>query len=104
MDEMLKTGLQPNETLLWRGKPESFETLDKTHKKKFIVAAAIGLFITLLVGVLPCSDAERCQCQAGCDSDYHDPVRNPGNQCSGRCFQTEKNGVCCHGSASDYPA
>lgn len=49
MDEMLKTGLLPDEKILWRGKAEPFTTLDKTHKKRFIICAGIGLLITALV-------------------------------------------------------
>ena len=52
MDEILKAGLHPDEKLLWRGKPEPFETLDKTQKKKFVVSAVIGLLITITVGTL----------------------------------------------------
>ena len=51
MEEMLKAGLQPDEQILWRGKAETFTTLDKTHKKKFIICACIGLLITILVTV-----------------------------------------------------
>ena len=51
MDEMLKTGLLPDEKILWRGKAEPFTTLDKTHKKRFIICAGIGLLITVLVAV-----------------------------------------------------
>ena len=52
MDEMLKAGLLPDEKILWRGKPESFETLDKTYKKKFAVSAVIGLLITMATSIL----------------------------------------------------
>ena len=51
MDEMLKAGLLPDEKILWRGKAEPFTTLDKTHKKRFIICAGIGLLITALVAV-----------------------------------------------------
>ena len=51
MDEMLKAGLLPDEKILWRGKAEPFTTLDKTHKKRFIICAGIGLLITTLVAV-----------------------------------------------------
>ena len=49
MDEMLKAGLLPDEKILWRGKAEPFTPLDKTHKKRFIICAGIGLLITALV-------------------------------------------------------
>lgn len=51
MEEMLKAGLLTNEHILWRGKAEAFTTLDKTHKKKLIISASIGLLITILVGI-----------------------------------------------------
>ena len=51
MDEMLMTGLLPDEKILWRGKAEPFTTLDKTHKKRFAVSACIGLLITVVVAI-----------------------------------------------------
>ena len=51
MDEMLKTGLLPDEKILWRGKAEPFTTLDKTHKKRFTLFACVCLVITILVAV-----------------------------------------------------
>lgn len=52
MEELLQTSLQENEEILWRGKPEPFETLDKTHKRKFITDVVIGLLITILITVV----------------------------------------------------
>lgn len=51
MEEMLRAGLHEGEQILWRGKPEQFETLDKTHKKGFMIKAGIGLLITVLLSV-----------------------------------------------------
>lgn len=51
MDEQLKTILASDEKLLWSGKPESFETIDKTNKpifaKKLIIALAVAVVLTV---------------------------------------------------------
>ena len=51
MEEILKKTLDDGEKLLWNGRPEIFETLDKTYKpifiKKLIISAAIGIFLTV---------------------------------------------------------
>lgn len=49
MEELLKESLSEEETLLWSGRPEPFETLDKTHKKPFIRSAIITALITLAI-------------------------------------------------------
>ena len=36
METILKNKLQPDETLLWTGKPEAFEVLDSTHKPAYV--------------------------------------------------------------------
>ena len=59
MEEMLHSGLNPDEKVLWRGKPEAFETLDKTHKKKFTIALIIGLLITLGIAAMFIISAQR---------------------------------------------
>ena len=41
MEDILKSKLKEDETLLWSATPEAFETLDKTHKAKFISKAII---------------------------------------------------------------
>ena len=56
MEEMLKEALRSDEKLLWSGRPERFETLDKTHKSSFyrkivwsvaICAAVLALYIIM---------------------------------------------------------
>lgn len=41
MEQKLKAKLKDDETLLWCARPEAFETLDKTHKTRFIRKAVI---------------------------------------------------------------
>ena len=41
MEDILKSKLKDDETLLWSATPEAFETLDKTHKAGFIRKAII---------------------------------------------------------------
>ena len=36
METLLQSKLKPEETLLWTGTPEAFETLDQTHKSAYI--------------------------------------------------------------------
>lgn len=58
MDQFLENELDKGEELLWSGKTEAFETLDKTNgksiKKKVIITAAamlvlIGLYVILML-------------------------------------------------------
>ena len=53
MEEILKSKLEEGEEILWIGCPESFETMDKTHKKfltiRSCVHAAIGLALILVL-------------------------------------------------------
>ena len=48
MEELLKTAMEDGEELLWSGRPEKFETLDKTYKPIFLRK----LIISLLVGAV----------------------------------------------------
>lgn len=56
MDEILKSALKDDEKLLWTGKPESFETLDKTHrpgfKKKIIISAVIAVVLSVIYALI----------------------------------------------------
>ncbi|MDO4982966.1 MAG: hypothetical protein Q4E35_05355 [Eubacteriales bacterium] len=45
MDELLNKTLASDETLLWSGSPESFETFDRTYKPIFIRKLIISLVI-----------------------------------------------------------
>ena len=47
MEEKLKNALAEGEKILWTGRPESFETMDKTHKRHLTIRAAIHTGITL---------------------------------------------------------
>lgn len=54
MEEILKTKLKDDETLLWCARPEAFETLDKTHKGRFIrkaviIAAVVAVLIVIYI-------------------------------------------------------
>ena len=50
MEEILKSKLKEDETLLWSATPEACETLDKTHKAKFVTKAiVIGIVFAVLV-------------------------------------------------------
>lgn len=49
MEEYLKKELGEDEKLLWSGRPEPFETLDKTNKKAIIVKAVVtGIVVVAL--------------------------------------------------------
>lgn len=47
MEEQFREHLMEGEQLLWTGRPESFETLDKTNKTSIIVGLVIKAIITL---------------------------------------------------------
>ena len=49
MEELLKESLREEETLLWSGRPEAFETLDKTHKVPFIRKGIIAALVTIAI-------------------------------------------------------
>ena len=49
MEELLKESLREEETLLWSGRPEAFETLDKTHKIPFIRKGIIAALVTIAI-------------------------------------------------------
>lgn len=52
MDELLKSALKDDEKLLWSGKPESFETLDKTNKPAFTKKAVISAVAAILLSIV----------------------------------------------------
>lgn len=52
MNEILKNELRENEKILWLGKAEKFDVLDKTHKKPMLVKATVVLTITILFAAL----------------------------------------------------
>ena len=49
MEELLKESLREEEKLLWSGRPEAFETLDKTHKIPFIRKGIITAIVTIAI-------------------------------------------------------
>lgn len=51
MEELLKESLREEEKLLWSGRPEAFETLDKTHKTPFIRKGIITALVTIALCV-----------------------------------------------------
>lgn len=51
MEELLKESLREDEKLLWSGRPEAFETLDKTHKSPFIRSGIIAAVVTIALCV-----------------------------------------------------
>ena len=51
MEELLKESLREEEKLLWSGRPEPFEPLDKTHKSPFIRSGIITALVTIAICV-----------------------------------------------------
>ena len=49
MEDILKSKLKDDETLLWSARPEAFETLDKTHKSRFVRKAIVIAVIMIAV-------------------------------------------------------
>lgn len=47
MEDLLKESLREDEKLLWSGRPEPVETLDKTHKIPFIRNGIITALVTI---------------------------------------------------------
>ena len=47
MEDMLSSVLETGEEVLWRGKPETFKTLDKTHKPVIIKGEIIKLVVSI---------------------------------------------------------
>ena len=47
MEKQLREHLLENEQLLWTGRPEAFETLDKSNKTSIMVGLVIKLVVTL---------------------------------------------------------
>ena len=47
MEDMLSSVLETGEEVLWRGKPETFETLDKTNKPAIVKSEIIKLVISV---------------------------------------------------------
>ena len=47
MDKKLNSLLEHDEKLLWSGRPERFETLDKTNKKSIVIGLIIKVVVTL---------------------------------------------------------
>ena len=61
MEENLKKSLMEGEELLWSGKPETCEALDKTHKAKFVkktVTAAVVAVVLCALYIILASYAE----------------------------------------------
>ena len=62
MDEELKAALEEGEKILFKGKPEAFETLDKTHKQPFLIRTVltvlicIALIVSYAVNTIPANN------------------------------------------------
>ena len=55
MEDILKSKLKDDETLLWCAVPEAFETLDKTHKAHFMrkaILITLGMVAVILLYIL----------------------------------------------------
>lgn len=52
MEEKLRSLLAEDETLLWSGCPENFETLDRTNKKSIIIGLIIKAIVTAGILIL----------------------------------------------------
>lgn len=52
MEDKLNYALEDGEELLWEGRPEEFDTLDKTHKSGIIKGAIIKAIVgaAILIG------------------------------------------------------
>ena len=52
MEDIIKEALREEETVLWQSKPEAFETLDKTNKKRFWVTLCICTVVFIAIMAL----------------------------------------------------
>lgn len=59
MEDILKSKLKDDETLLWSARPEAFETLDKTHKKHFVIKAIAVMVVFAALVVVYISAAQK---------------------------------------------
>ena len=59
MEKQLREHLLEDERLLWIGRPESFDTLDKTNKTGIVVGLVVKAVITLGVLLLYCISARQ---------------------------------------------
>ena len=52
MEELLKDSLEKDENLLWSGRPETFETLDTTNKRNFIIKTVVSVVVAAVLMAL----------------------------------------------------
>ena len=52
MEEILKPVMDEDEKVIWTGRPESFETIDKTHKTSFIRRTITTVVVTAVLFAL----------------------------------------------------
>lgn len=52
MEQKLRNLLAEDETLLWSGRPEPFETLDKTNKQSILIGLAIKIAVVAILLIL----------------------------------------------------
>lgn len=49
MEEKMRAMLEEDEKLLWTGRPERFETLDKTNRKSILIGLAVKVAVALFI-------------------------------------------------------
>lgn len=52
MEDIVKEALREEESVLWQSRPETFETLDKTNKKRFWITLCICAAVFAVLAVL----------------------------------------------------
>lgn len=58
MENQLRERLMADEQLMWTGRPEDFDTLDKTNKTSIIVGLVIKVIVTVGIILLFCFSAQ----------------------------------------------
>lgn len=67
MEDMLSSVLETGEEVLWRGKPEAFETMDKTNKSAIIKSEIIKVVISvaLIIGYIAAASGNGAGIKSG---------------------------------------
>lgn len=64
MEKLLQNALAEGETLLWKGRPEPFEPMDKTYKDKIIKNTIKAFVIAIILTVAYILTARYCEVKA----------------------------------------
>lgn len=64
MEKLLQNALAEGETLLWKGRPEPFEPMDKTYKDKIIKSTIKAFVIAIILTVAYILTARYCEVKA----------------------------------------